>query len=103
MAGVAGEREWREGQGEGEREGKGGRERVSRCFHLILHILPRSTMSCSFGHSRALLRGRRSRREDGRLDRLSMCCSCATSRPGGSMGLADGWFWRVNYVRARKF
>ena len=52
--------------------------------------------SCSFGHSRALLRGRRSRREDGRLDRLSMCCSCATSRQGGSMGLADGCFWRVN-------
>ena len=72
------------GTGRGrERARKGGRERVSCCLHLILHILPRSTMSCSFGHSRALLRGRRSRREDGRLDHLSMCCSCATS-----MGLA---------------
>ena len=59
--------------------------------------------SCSFGQSRVLLRGRRSRREDGRLDRLSMCCGCATCRPGGSMGLEEGCFWRVNYVRARKF
>ena len=52
---------------------------------------------------RVLLRGRRSRREDGRLDHLSMCCGCATCRPGGSMGLEEGCFWRVNYVRARKF
>ena len=46
--------------------------------------------SCSFGQSRVLLRGRRSRREDGRLDRLSMCCGCATSRPGGING-PRGW------------
>ena len=67
--------------------------------------------SFSFGQSRMLLRGRRSRRENGRLEavepailtRAAPLRGCATCRGGGSMGPEEGCVWRVNYVRARKF